>query len=85
MAIRISQTSKLKARSWSLEARTTCPGSIGADGELVDACKGCYAASGNYRFKNVKADAGFSWKARRNQSAKATVEATPLHPRWWLN
>lgn len=55
MAIRISKTSKLNARSWSLEARSTCPGAMGANGELVDACKGCYAASGNYRFKNVKA------------------------------
>jgi hypothetical protein len=41
--------------SWSLEALVTCPGSVGSDGELVDACKGCYATSGNYRFKNVKA------------------------------
>jgi len=35
-------------------ARDTCPGSI-ENGELVDACKGCYAAQGNYRFPNVKA------------------------------
>ena len=26
-----------------------------ADGTLVDACKGCYATTGNYRFPNVKA------------------------------
>jgi hypothetical protein len=38
-----------------LEAIATCPASIGVDGELVDACKGCYATTGNYRFKNVKA------------------------------
>ncbi|MEW6181548.1 MAG: hypothetical protein AB1522_16855 [Chloroflexota bacterium] len=57
MAIRISQTSKLNARSWSLEARTTCPGSIGADGELVDACQGCYAAPGGgyYVLEHVRA------------------------------
>ena len=53
--IRISQTSKLDARSWSLEALDTCPASKNADGSLVDACSGCYATTGNYRFPNVKA------------------------------
>jgi hypothetical protein len=53
--IRISVTSKLDGvRSWSLVARDTCPGSIGADGKLVPACVGCYAVGGNYRYPNVK-------------------------------
>ena len=53
--MKISITSKLDGiRSWSLQALDTCPGSIDA-GELVDACKGCYATTGNYRFPNVKA------------------------------
>lgn len=53
--IRISVTSKLDGiRSWSLQARETCPGSIGADGNLVPACAGCYAVGGNYRYPNVK-------------------------------
>jgi hypothetical protein len=56
MAIALSKTSKLDGiRSWSLQARETCPGSLNADGSLVAACQGCYAASGNYRFANVKA------------------------------
>lgn len=56
MSIRISVTSKLDGiRSWSLQALDTCPGSIAAPGELVDACKGCYATTGNYRYPNVKA------------------------------
>lgn len=51
---RISITSKLDGiRSWSLQAIDTCPGSKGADGDLVDACKGCYATTGNYRYPNV--------------------------------
>ena len=55
MEIRISVTSKLDGvRSWSLQARETCPGSIGADGELVAACAGCYAVGGNYRYPNVR-------------------------------
>ena len=54
--MKISVTSKLDGiRSWSLQALETCPGSIAAPGELVDACKGCYATTGNYRFENVKA------------------------------
>ena len=44
----------MPCRSWSLQAIDTCPASIGSDGELVDACKGCYATTGNYRFPNVK-------------------------------
>lgn len=55
MSVKLSRTSKLGCLSWSLQARETCPGSIGTDGELVDACRGCYATSGNYRFANVKA------------------------------
>lgn len=54
--IKISITSKLDGiRSWSLQAIDTCPGSVAAPGELVDACKGCYATTGNYNYPNVKA------------------------------
>ena len=54
--IKISVTSKLDGiRSWSLQAIDTCPGSIAAPGVLVDACKGCYATTGNYNYPNVKA------------------------------
>jgi hypothetical protein len=53
--IRLSKTSKLDGiLSWSLQAVDTCPGARGANGELVPACAGCYATTGNYRFKNVK-------------------------------
>lgn len=54
--LKLSVTSKLDGiRSWSLQALETCPGSIGADGALVNACKGCYATTGNYNYPNVKA------------------------------
>ena len=54
--IRISKTSKLDGiLSWSLQAIETCPGSKAVDGGLVEACRGCYATQGNYRFANVKA------------------------------
>ena len=52
---KFSKASKMPSRSWSLEAQTTCPGSLDSDGELVPACQGCYATSGNYHFPNVKA------------------------------
>ena len=54
--LKISITSKLDGiRSWSLQAIDTCPGSIASPGVLVDACKGCYATTGNYNYPNVKA------------------------------
>jgi hypothetical protein len=53
--IRLSKAGKMPCRSWSLQAIETCPASKGSDGALVDACKGCYATTGNYRFPNVKA------------------------------
>lgn len=58
---KISVTSKLDGiRSWSLQALDTCPGSIESPGVLVDACKGCYAITGNYVFSNVKAPREFN-------------------------
>jgi hypothetical protein len=53
--IKLSKTSKLDGiLSWSLQAIDTCPGSADGKGGLVDACKGCYATTGNYTFPNVK-------------------------------
>lgn len=61
MTIKLSKTSKLDGiMSWSLQALDTCPGSKAANGELVPACQGCYATTGNYRFKNVKAPREFN-------------------------
>jgi hypothetical protein len=63
MSVKLSKTSKLDGiLSWSLEALDTCQGSIGANGELVPACQGCYATTGNYRFSNVKAPRQFNKK-----------------------
>jgi hypothetical protein len=54
--LKLSITSKLNGiRSWSLQALDTCPGSVSDNGKLVDACDGCYATQGNYRYPNVKA------------------------------
>ena len=53
--IKLSKASKMPCKSWSLQALDTCPASKKPDGTLVDACKGCYATQGNYRYPNVKA------------------------------
>ena len=53
--LKLSKASKMPCRSWSLQALDTCPASRNSDGSLVAACSGCYATTGNYRFKNVKA------------------------------
>ena len=64
--VKLSKTSKLDGiMSWSLQAIDTCPGSTDGKGGLVDACKGCYATTGNYNFPNVKAPRAFNredWK-----------------------
>lgn len=61
MRIKLSVTSKLDGiKSWSLNALDTCPGSIASPGELVPACSGCYATTGNYRFPNVRAPRDFN-------------------------
>ena len=54
MTIKLSKPSKMPCRSWSLQAIDTCPGSKDSNGDLVPACAGCYATTGNYRFPNVK-------------------------------
>ena len=64
--VKLSKTSKLDGiLSWSLQAIDTCPGSAAKGGGLVDACKGCYATTGNYNFPNVKAPRAYNredWK-----------------------
>ncbi len=66
MQIKLSKTSKLDGiLSWSLQALDTCPGSKDNTGNLVPACQGCYATTGNYRFANVKKPREFNredWK-----------------------
>ena len=62
MTVKLSKTSKLDGiMSWSLNALDTCQGSINpVTKELVPACQGCYATTGNYRFPNVRAPRDFN-------------------------
>ena len=46
--MKLSQTSKMPGKSWSLPAWETCPGARNEDGTPVDACTRCYALTGAY-------------------------------------
>jgi hypothetical protein len=86
--MKISVTSKLDGiRSWSLQALDTCPGSIASPGELVDACKGCYATTGNYiRFENVKVPRRHNredWQRMAWCDDMVTALAKDTHFRWF--
>jgi hypothetical protein len=66
--IKLSKTRKMPCLSWSLPALTTCPGSRQKDGELVDACKGCYATTGFYLMpvvQQVREHNREDWKRER--------------------
>lgn len=65
--VMLSDTSKLGVKSWSLQALNTCPASIDDKGYLVDACSGCYATGGNYRFSNVKAVREYNKQVWQNE------------------
>ena len=79
--VKLSKTSKLDGiLSWSLQAIETCPGAIQdtVDGipVLVDACKGCYATTGNYNYPNVKAPRAYNksdWK--RDEWVQEMIDA----------
>jgi len=84
--LKLSKASKMPCKSWSLQALDTCPASKNKDGSLVDACKGCYATTGNYRFPNVKAPREHNrqdWK--RDEFVSDFVQAldTERYFRWF--
>ena len=53
--INLSKASKMPAKSWSLQAGSTCPGSIDPfTKQPLPVCAGCYAKSGTYNFRDTK-------------------------------
>lgn len=53
--INLSKASKMPAKSWSLQAGSTCPGSIDPiTKQPLPVCAGCYAKDGMYNMPNVK-------------------------------
>ena len=50
---KLSKTSKMPAKSWSLPAWETCPGARIQGGKPAEACEGCYALTGAYQFPST--------------------------------
>ncbi|MGQ1358410.1 GP88 family protein (plasmid) [Acinetobacter baumannii] len=84
--VRLSKVGKLGVYSWSLQALNTCPASIKSSGELVDSCKGCYAAFGQYNYPNVKAPREYNkWAWKQDNFVNEFVEilnASHKYFRW---
>ncbi|MFZ9188487.1 MAG: GP88 family protein [Algoriphagus sp.] len=83
---KISKTSKLGTLSWSLQAVTDCPGSVGVDGQLVPACSGCYATAGCYNFpdtKKVRADNKKAWQEADWVEVMVKALRKQSHFRWF--
>ena len=84
--MKLSRTSKLGTYSWSLQALETCPGSVGANGELVPACSGCYATQGTYHFpdvKKVRAENKQEWQQGNFVEEFASALKKQSHFRWF--
>jgi len=84
--VKLSKTSKLGTKSWSLQAIETCPGSKAADGGLVPACSGCYATTGMYHFgavKAVRADNKEDWKRESWVGDMVVALRKDSHFRWF--
>lgn len=84
--VRLSKVGKLGVYSWSLQALNKCPASLKSNGELVDACKGCYAAFGQYNYPNVKAPREYNvWAWQQENFVSEFVEilnASHKYFRW---
>lgn len=53
--LKLSKPSKMPCKTWSLEARKTCPGSINpTTKQVIDACAICYATEGFYHMPDAK-------------------------------
>jgi len=86
MSVKFSSPSKMPCYSWSLQALDTCPASIGPDGQLVDACKGCYATTGNYLYPNVKSPREHNkqdWQRAGWAADMIAFISTQSHFRWF--
>ena len=86
MAVRISRTAKLGVKSWSLQSLETCPGSLNEEGNLVEACSGCYATTGHYvmgRVKEPRAENKEDWTREEWVSDMTNELARAKYFRWF--
>ena len=80
---KLSQASKMPCKSFSTQAVETCPGSIGKDGQLVDACKACYANSGTYLWPATKAVRALNKEGWQEESFVADMVKAIGKDRWF--
>jgi hypothetical protein len=86
MPVKLSKTSKMNAKSWSLQAGETCAGSYNSDGSLVDACSGCYAQTGAYNWPATIASRAFNkedWKRPDWEDDMVHALRKETHFRWF--
>ena len=87
MAVNLSKPSKMPCKTWSLQARETCPGSIDPfTKKVLDVCAGCYAMDGFYNMPNSKAvrDANREdWKRLEWEDDMVAALAKETHFRWF--
>lgn len=85
--IKLSKTTKMPGRSWSLPAGSTCPGSFDkTTGEVIPVCKLCYAKSGNYTYPAVKNAREYNTQDwRRDDWVKEMINEISMesHFRWF--
>ena len=82
--IKISKVSKLDGiRSWSLPALESCPGRFNEKGNIVDACRICYATQGNYRRGNVKVAREYNMKDWKREAWVSDMITELDNDRWF--
>jgi len=82
-APKLSNTSKMPGKSWSLNAWETCPGARDDNGEPVDACKTCYALTGAYQFPVVIAAREHNLKDWQNSDWVDTMVKLVSKQKWF--
>ena len=85
-APKLSNTSKMPGKSWSLPAWETCPGARDSKGDPVDACSMCYALTGAYNFPGTIAAREHNladWKREGWIQAMAKAIGKAKYFRWF--
>lgn len=85
--VALSKASKMPAKSWSLQAGSTCPGSIDpATKQVLPVCAGCYAKDGMYNMPNSKRVRDFNredWKRAEWVDEMVAALAKQKYFRWF--
>jgi hypothetical protein len=84
--VKLSQTTKMPGRSWSLPAGSTCPGARNPDSSIVPVCKACYAKTGNYTYPIPRAAREFNrtdWRRAEWVDEMVAEVAMESYFRWF--